>query len=246
LNIPLGFKFVGKDSNNNLVVSWSGPYMSGQNTAEIKIPTPPSPFVTYNTMYVAVYPNQPPEINISNSNFPSSDQVFATKELNPPINVITPSLNSRITVENPGIQKYLQVGEIWICNDKKENIITDKPDTYTRILSSCNGDYPFDGDLIGLGPQKAFDGDPFTYFYGGVNAALIDTGAYLRAELSSFVDTYNSEQYISSIEVYGGPDFNLDGMQLRIDNQAEAGMIDGLFYSTINLTASRIQKFYFA
>ena len=241
LNIPLGFKFIGRDNAGRNTISWSGPYSSGAGSALVKVPTPPASFVRYDAMYVAIYPNNILNKETLNTNFDTPSGVLATQAL-PPLHVVATSLNSRIRVQNPGtVNQYLQVAEIKINNDARQNIITNFPFTYNKIISTSS--YPFNGDVVGFGPQRVFDNNLDSYFFGGSNAVTLDSNAYVGADLSSFTSTFTSTMTVSSVEVYANAPGGLVNMQLRFENLNEPGIQNGLFFSTITLTGDYYQSY---
>jgi hypothetical protein len=240
LNIPLGIKFMGTGLEGESIVSWAGPYRSGDLQAAIRLPTALSPLVKYHTMYFTVFPNNTMLSGSMEGNINAAGQVFCTEYLDPPIHVVNPSLNSQIRVFNSGGEsRYLQVAELWVNNSMSENVITDKFNSYANFISTSS--YPFNGDINGFGAYRAFDGNRNTYFYGGSNAINFDSNAFLQGTFSTFSPTFTSTTMVSSIEVYAGANLGgLDNMVLKIQNWNEPGLQNGLFFSSMNLTSKPI------
>ena len=242
LNIPIGAKFVGFDFvTNSTIISWTGPYSSHAGSANIKVPPAPSPFAIYSTMYLAIYPNTPNLNATTDGNINTQGQIFAVSTFGKPLGVVSPTLNSRVTVRNPGISRYLQVAELWVNNTQNENVITNKFNSYARLVSSSS--YPYNGDVTGNGPQRAFDGSLSTFFFGGSNALTIDTNAFVAATFSSFSTTYNSSVFISTVEVYGAGSFSLNGMTVQYESANLPTSILGTFISTMVITGTNSQVF---
>ena len=242
LNIPIGAKFIGFDYlTNSTIISWTGPYSSRTGSANIKVPPGPAPFIIYSTMYLGIYPNTPNQNATTDGNINTDGQIFATSTFGKPLGVVSPTLNGKVTVQNPGISRYLQVAEVWVNNTQNENIITSKFNSYARLVSSSS--YPYNGDVTGFGAQRAFDGSLSTFFYGGSNALTIDTNAFVAATFSSYSSIYNSSIFISTIEVYGAGSFTLSGMQVRYETTNLPTGILGTFISTMTITATNSQTF---
>lgn len=246
LNMPLGVKFVGTDAVGSTIISWSGPYSSGLLTANVKVPPAPSPFATYSSIYVGIYPNSPYKNATTDGNLRAGNMVFATSTFGKPLGVVSPTLNTKITVYNPGtVTNYLQVASLWITNMYKENVITDKFNTYASLVSTSS--YPFLGNYADNGPQKAFDGSPTSYFYGGNGPGNLDQNAFVAATMSTLISTYTSSVFISTIEITGSGNIPLTGMKVKIENvNMPAPFTNGMFYSTMNITNTNSQIFTFA
>lgn len=243
LNIPLGFKFIGTDSYGNNIIRWAGPYNSGQGYANVKVPGVPAPYVTYDTVVVSVYPNNPNQSGTNDGNINSPNgQIFDTLNLGEagPLVVINPSLNCRVRVYNDGTNlRYLQLAEMWLNNESHENTIRDYKNVYARTLSVAS--LAFNVDLNGFGAQKAFDGNLASYFYGGSNAVNIDLNAFIQATVSSFSPTTTSTSLLSSLELYPGP--VLDGLlNMKVDflNWNEKSMTNGLFKSSMTVSTTMV------
>jgi len=250
LNIPLGVKFTGTDIYNNKVSSWSGPFSSATGTATIKIPTPGAPLCKYDTMYLGVYPNNPRQDNTTAAN--AANPIFNSIPIPGNLYVVNPTINSYIRVLNPGtVNSYLQVSEIKINNDLKQNMTQVSTNSvFTIDTDSVNvNTYPYNGSFVSFGSQNAFDNNLSTYFFGGYTATQINPNAYVGAQFSTLASFQNINQpaaLVSSIDVYSGPLYNLQGMQLIFSNRNEPGLVNGLFYSTINLNASNLQSYSFS
>jgi hypothetical protein len=239
-NIPLGFRFVGKDAAGNTVSKWAGPYNSGAGRADVIIPGGLSPFISYNTMFLSVYPNKVDQSGTTDGNINTPSMTFAQHAL-PPLVVVNPSLNSRIKVYNPGTNpRYLQVAEIWVNNEKRQNTVAGRyARQYARFISTAS--IPYNTDLDSFGPQKAFDGNLTTYFAGGLTPTQTDPNAYIQATASSFTRGTTSTTLISSIEIYAGPITDgLEGMSFDLYNWNEPGVPNGLFYSTMALSSYKV------
>jgi len=241
LNIPLGIKFIGKGLMGENIISWAGPYRSGDLQAMVRLPTALSPLVRYDLMYLCVFPNDVNQSGTTEGNLNTPGEVFCTEVITPPIHVVNPSINSRFTVFNgAGENRFLEVAELVINNSMSENLISDKFDTYARFVSSCSS--AFDGADPSYGAWRAFDGDKTTFFKGGKNAIEGPVlNAYLEGEFSSFSPTFTSSILVSSIEVYSGPVVGgLDNMFLKIKNWNEPGLPNGLFYSSMYLSSKPV------
>jgi hypothetical protein len=243
LNMPLGVKFVGTDVAGSTIISWSGPYSSGLLSANVKVPPAPSPFATYSSIYVGIYPNSPYKNATTDGNLQAGNMVFAASTFGKPLGIVSPTLNTKITVYNPGtVSNYLQVGSLWVTNMYKENVITDKFNTYASLISTSS--YPFLGNYADNGPQKAFDSNPATYFYGGNGPGNLDQNAFMAATMSSLTSAYTSSVFISTIELTGSGNIPLTGMKLKIENSnLPAPFTNGIFYSTMNITGTNSQIF---
>jgi len=247
LNVPLGFKFVGTDYiSGRTVVSWSGPYSSGARSANVKIPTAPAAFVQYNTVYLGIYPNTVTSNNTDDGNIASPGQVFATSTFGKPLGVVSPTLNSRVTVQNPGtISRYLQVAEVWVNNVQNENVVTDKFNAYAYMIKGSS--VPYETNYSAYGPDRAFDGNLSTYFYGGIDGTTnYDLNARVFCTMSTFASTYTSSVFISSVSVYGSGIVTLSGMQVKYETYNLPPGILNTFYSTMTITSTNQQTFTFA
>lgn len=251
LNIPLGIKFTGTDLYNRPITSWSGPYNSGPGTAGIKVPTPAAPFAKYDMMYLGVYPNT--TLNGNNTTSGNSQNlIFASRPIPSSLYVVNPTINSYIRVLNPGtVNNYLQVNEIRVNNDVNQNMTQVStncvftPDTDTVNINT----FPYNGSYTTFGWQNAFDNNPNTFFYGGYTATQINPNAIVAGQFSTtsaFAMLPPAPLQISSIEVVQGPTYNLQGMQLIMSNRNEGLIANGLFYSTITLSAANTQSFSFS
>lgn len=251
LNIPLGVKFTGTDLYGNQITSWSGPYPSALGTAQVRAPVPTAPFAKYDMMYLGVYPNTPRADNSVNGN--STTPIFNSRIIPSSLYVVNPTINSYVRVLNPGtVNTFIQVAEINVQNDIKQNLV--HYSTYARFTTDTTADnintIPFNGSYTTYGPQNAFDNNISTFFYGGVTTSQINPNAYVGCKFSSyssFVSAINqSSLLISSIEVYAGPQWSIDSMNLVLSNRNEPGIADGLFYSTIILISSTSQSYGFS
>lgn len=251
LNIPLGIKFTGTDLYNRPITSWSGPYNSGPGTAGIKVPTPAAPFAKYDMMYLGVYPNT--TLNGNNTTSGNSQNlIFASRPIPSSLYVVNPTINSYIRVLNPGtVNNYLQVNEIRVNNDVNQNMTQVStncvftPDTDTVNINT----FPYNGSYTTFGWQNAFDNNANTFFYGGYTATQINPNAIVAGQFSTtsaFAMLPPAPLQISSIEVVQGPTYNLQGMQLIMSNRNEGLIANGLFYSTITLSAANTQSFSFS
>jgi len=247
LNIPLGFKFVGTDFiSGRTVISWSGPYSSATRSANVKVPPAASPFVRYNTVYLGIYPNSATNNNTSDGNIVAPGQVFAASTFGKTLGVVSPTLNSRVTVQNPGtISRFLQVAEIWIYNAQRENIVTDKFNTYASMTKS--GSVPYETNYAAYGPDRAFDGNLSTYFQGGIDGTTnYDFNARVFCTMSTFASTYTSSVFISSVAVFGSGVTSLSGMQVKYETFNLPPGILNSFFSTMTITSTTQQTFMFA
>ena len=246
LNMPIGVKFIGTDAVGSTIISWSGPYLSGLLTANVKVPPAASPFATYSSIYIGIYPNNPYKNATTDGNVRTPNMVFATSTFGKPLGIVSPTLNTKITVYNPGtVTNYLQVASLWVTNMYKENVITDKFNTYASLISTSS--YPFLGNYADNGPQKAFDASPTSYFYGGNGPGNLDLNAFMAATMSSLTSTYTSSVFISTIELTGSGNIPLTGMKVKIENiNMPAPFTNGMFYSTMNVTNTNSQIFTFA
>lgn len=249
LNIPMGVKFTGVDINGNQITNWAGPYVSALGTASVKVPTPPASFARYDMMYLGVYPNTPRLDNTTAGN--AQSQIFSSRPFPSSLYVVNPTINTYIRVLNPGtVNGFLQVGEIVINNDVGKNmtqVSTNcifKPDNYNANINT----FPYNGSYSTFGEQYAFDGNVSTYFYGGYSANQPNLNAYVGGQfstISSFSQLPQSSLQISSIQLFQGPLYSLQNMQLVMSNRNEANISDGLFFSTITLISSYSQSYSF-
>jgi hypothetical protein len=243
LNMPIGVKFVGTDYVGSTIVSWAGPYSSANGGAYVKVPPAPSIFAQYNIMYLGIFPNTPNKNATTDGNIHTTGMIFSASTFTKPLGVVSPTLNSKVTIRNPGtVSTYLQVAEVAVLNVKNENIIRNKFNTYNSLVSSAS--YVYNGDTTAFGPQKAFDGNPSTFFYGGSNATTIDYNAFMNFTMSSVTNNYASTMFISTIEIQGSGALALTGMQVRYEtaNLPPAFPV-GVFYSTMTITSSNGQVF---
>ena len=247
LNIPLGVKFTGVDLYGNPVTSWSGPYPSGAGSAVVKIPTPPSPLVRYDKMYLSVYPNTTKLDNTMAGN--AQTPTFSSRTIPNSLHVVNPTTNTYIRVINPGIYKFLQITEINVNNDTQQNIILVSTNTeFTIDTVDVNVNvFPFNGSYESFGGQNAFDGNFSTYFYGGYTSGEVNLNAYIGGKFKTISTlSQQSSKLISSIDIYAGPTYDLQNMQLIMTNYNEPGIVNGLFYSTIVLTNDLVQSYSFS
>jgi len=250
LNIPLGVKFTGVDLYGRQITSWAGPYSSALGSADVKVPTPNAPFAKYDMMYLGVYPNTSRSDNTTAGN--ASNPIFSSRRLPSSLYVVNPTINCYVRVLNPGtVNNYLQVAEININNDIGKNMTQVStnciftPDTDVININA----FPYNGSYTTFGWQNAFDANISTYFYGGYTASQINPNAYVGGQfstISSFAQLPQSSLQISSFDIYQGPLFSLQNMQLVFSNRNEGGLADGFFYSTITLTSTTVQSFSFS
>jgi len=234
LNVSVGIKFEGVDQYGKRVISWSGPYSSAQNLANIKAPYGPV-LVQYDKMYLSIYPPSGFSSAPVSGNIPGNSQVFDTKTLNPPLIVYTPSYNSKITIYNPGtVGKILEVSELIINNQDGINVVGENYQDYITLTSTSS--YPYQGDFSIWRTDNIFDGSEMSAFRGGQDANIIDYNAYISCELRA-----TTPGRISSIEVYGSENndslFSIDGLLLKVENKNEPGIQDGLFSKIVTLNA---------
>jgi hypothetical protein len=238
-NLQVGIKFLGTDINGNNLVGWSGPYDASKRGAVVNAPNK-GVFATYNTIQIGIYTSDNLDNTSDSANLNTPGQVFATQRLNPPIHVITPTLNTKITIYNADeLNTYLEISEFNIINEIGENVMTTSANKYSNIKT--NSSPPYQGDFNTWGPQRMTDGNTLTSFRGGVDANVVDKNAFVSVELSSFTHVHSPQTTISSIIIYGSGNnnsiFTTNGMTLKIENKNEPGIPDGLFYSTIKLTS---------
>jgi len=250
LNIPLGVKFTGTDLYGRQITSWSGPYSSALGSAKVKVPTPTAPLAKYDMIYLGVYPNTSRSDNTTTGN--AQNLVFSSRLIPSSLYVVNPTINSYIRVRNPGtVNNYLQVAEITVNNDVEKNMTQVSTNSvFIQDTDVINiNTFPYNGSYNTFGWQNAFDGNLSTYFYGGYTASQINPNAYVGAQfstISSFAQLPQSSLQVSSIDIYQGPLYSLQNMQLVFSNRNEAGLADGFFYSTINLTSTTLQSFSFS
>jgi hypothetical protein len=254
LNIPLGVKFIGKDYVGSTIISWSGPYPSGTRSANIKIPTAPTPFAVYNSMYLGIFPNTASLNATTDGNIHTTSMLFDQSTFSKPFGVVSPTLNSRITVKNPGtINQFLQVSELKVTNIKQQNVVTDYLNQYARLTSS-NFISVYNTDYGTYGPQRAFDGNLSTFYQGGFTTGTPDVNNKFYGAFSTFDTKYESTVFISTVEITGYVT-SLSGMQIRYENAniqpspyfatTYAAITDNTFYSTITLKSTYRQVFTF-
>jgi len=246
LNIPLAFNFLGQNSAGETFLATSGPYISGNYAANVRAPIAPYVITKYTALYVSVFTSAE---NQADGNISAPRQVFYTYNFPQPIYVYRPTLNTRLRIYNDGsVAKYLQVAEIGIYNALQENVTNDKLNVYAALLSTSST--PYNGDLPTWGPQRAYDGNLATYFWGGTTPILIDQNAYMTTTLSTLSTAITSSIFISSIVISAAPQQpyanpTLGSMKVNIENFGQSGIPDGLFYSTITLTDSTVTIFRF-
>ena len=257
LNIPLGVKFTGVDLYGKPITSWAGPYPSGAGSAIVKIPTAATFLVRYDTMYLGVYPNTTKLDNTMAGN--AQTPTFSSRSIPSSIHVVNPTTNTYIRVINPGMYKFLQITEINVNNDAHQNIVLVSTNTeFTIDTVDVNVNvFPFNGSYESFGGQNAFDGNFSTYFYGGYTSGEVNLNAYIGGKfkaISSLTQQQQQQQQqqeqskvlISSIDIYAGPTYDIQNMQLIMSNYNEPGIVNGLFYSTIILTSDSIQSYSFS
>jgi hypothetical protein len=242
LNIPIGINFLGVDTYGNTVSQWVGPYNSATKTATFGLPTQTNaPYVSYRTMALSVYPDPSNKTTAGNAN----PTPFANQTLDPLV-VVNPSLNSRVKVYNDGTNPtYLQVAEIYLYTDTKQNMISDPNNASYRTLVSTSST-PFNSDPL-HGAGAALDNNTATAFWGGINSLTVDPFAFVQATLTSASPLYNSTSLISSIVILPEPTNPtcLNNMNLKLSNWNEPGVVNGLFYSTIVMTSASVNAFSF-
>jgi hypothetical protein len=195
---------------------------------------------------LGIYPNTASNTNTSDGNIVAPGQVFAASTFGKTLGVVSPTLNSRVTVQNPGtIGRFLQVAEIWIYNAQRENIVTDKFNTYASMTKS--GSVPYETNYAAYGPDRAFDGNLSTYFQGGIDGTTnYDFNARVFCTMSTFASTYTSSVFISSVAVFGSGVTSLSGMQLKYETFNLPPGILNSFFSTMTITNTTQQTFMFA
>ena len=238
VNLKVGVKFVGTDLDGNNLIGWSGPYDASNLGAIVNAPNK-SVFARYNTIQIGIYTSDDLDNSSDSANLNTPGQVFATQTLNPPIYVVTPTINSKITVYNPStLNSYIEISEFNIINDTGENIMTTSANKYGSVVT--NSSPPYQGDFNTWGPQRMTDGNTLTSFRGGIDANIVDKNAFVSVEISSFTNTFSPQTTLSSIIIYGSGNnnsiFTINGMKLKIENKNQPGIPDGLFYSTMTLT----------
>lgn len=242
LNIPLGVNFLGIDTYGNTVSQWSGPFNSAARTATFGLPTQQNaPYVSYRTMTLSVYPDASNKTTAGNSR----PTPFAKQTLSSLV-VVNPSLNSRIRVFNDGTNPArLQVAEIYLYNDAKQNVISDPNNASYRNLVSTSS-IPFNSDPL-LGAGSALDNNPATAFWAGVNSITVDQNAFVQATLSSASRLYTSTTLVSSIVVLADTvnTQSLYNMNLTFSNWNDPGVPNGLFYSTIVMPSTSVCAYNF-
>jgi hypothetical protein len=245
MNIPIGVRFSGPDSKNpgNRIIAWSGPYLSGNLSESISIPSN-LPYSLYDTFQLMVYPFTGLYSNQLEGNLQTNGllgQIFDSRPLIPNIATIKPSLSTTIRIYNPGtINSFLDVGEIAIYSVDGRNIT--RPDS--GVIITIKSSTTFQNDLGGWGQDNAFDRNPNTQFRGGFDVASgPDSNAYLEINLRP--STIQNEGLISSIVITGSPltNLSLGGMNLLIhttvSNSLSVSSIQTLtseFIQTINFS----------
>jgi len=239
LNVEVGLKFEGVDICGNIVEKWTGPYRSSDKIANVLAPVC-IPFATYTKINIGVYPPQgyayaPASGNI---NSPNKNQMFDTVLLDNPLYVYTPTVNSKITVFNPGdVDKVLEIGELDVFTEKGINAVGPKLDHYVEVVSTYSR--PYQGDYVSWKVAHMFDGNTNTSFRGGRDIKIIDKNAYVAVSLKSKPDTDIGSQAISSIAIFGSFNnesrYTIEGMKMRIENKNVKGLADGLFYREVTL-----------
>ena len=237
LNVKVGIKFEGQDVTGKQIEKWSGPYISGDGTAKIKVPGHTS-LVQYSKLYLSIYPEKGYELSPASGNIPGSNQVFDTYALESPIIVYTPTSNSRVTIYNPGtVEKILEVSELQIYNMNGINIVGEDYATYVRLTSTSS--YPYQGDFATWKADNIFDGSQTTSFRGGQDVNTIDQNAYISCDLTALKTTITANELISSIVIYGSENndslFSIDGLLIKIENKNQLGIVDGLFSKIVTL-----------
>jgi hypothetical protein len=86
------------------------------------------------------------------------------------------------------------------------------------------------------------DGPVFTIIKDYNNSYLYIGGKFKTISTLS----QQSSKLISSIDIYAGPTYDLQNMQLIMTNYNEPGIVNGLFYSTIVLTNDLVQSYSFS
>jgi len=236
-NLRVGVKFMGKDMiNGTNIINWSGPYSATQTSTFVKIPSR-TLLSRYDTIEIGIYPSEGLYNTSDSANLTISGQVFVVKKLTNPIYVLSPTVNSKITIKNPGIlQKYLQVTEVKILNDTGEDHLSDALNKYSRLTMSASS--PYQNDTTTWDINNINDGNIFTSYCCGKDATTVDYNAFISLEMSSLTLAQTPQTSISAIKIYGSQNnamkFTIDGMMLRIENKNQPDIPDGLFfYSTI-------------
>lgn len=249
LNIPLGVKFTGRDLYGNYIANWTGPYSSGKGSAMVKVPTPNAPLAVYDAMHLCVYPNTANGTNTAAGN--ANSNTFSTRQIPSSLYVVNPTANTYVRVLNPGLTKFLQVADIKVNNDNRQNLLSSATAVTNFTIDTVDINvnvFPFNGSYSAFGSQNAFDGNPSTYYYGGYITGEPNINAYVGGKFKTvapFSQMSHGAAQISSIEISQGPLFNLQGMQLIVSNYNEPGIQDGLFYSTITLNSDARQTYIF-
>jgi hypothetical protein len=249
LNIPLGVKFTGRDLYGNYIANWTGPYPSGKGSAMVKVPTPNAPFAVYDAMHLCVYPNTANGTNTAAGN--ANSNTFSTRQIPSSLYVVNPTANTYVRVINPGLTKFLQVTDIKVNNDNRQNLLSDSTAVTDFTIDTVDLNvnvFPFNGSYAAFGGQNAVDGNPSTYYYGGYISGEPNINAYVGGKFKTFApfsQIPHGAAQISSIDITQGPLYNLQGMQLILSNFNEPGIQDGLFYSTITLNSDARQTYIF-
>jgi hypothetical protein len=241
-NLKVGVKFMGKDKLGKDIINWSGPYNPLHDSTGktlVNIPSK-SDFVVYDTIEIGVYPNDGLYNTSDSANLNTNGQVFAVEKLSKPIHVITPTINSLITIKNPGdLDKILHVSEIKIYNDRNEDFLSDSKNKYG--VFKLKASTPYNDDCTTWDVDNINDGNIFTGYRCGNDACIVDRDAFISVEMSSISNIYKPETAISSILLIGSQNnnmkFTIAGMQLRTENKNQPGIPNGLFYSTRILTS---------
>jgi hypothetical protein len=239
LNVEVGLKFEGKDISGNFIEKWSGPYRSSDKIAYVLAPAC-IPFAEYTKINIGIYPAKgytyaPASGNI---NSPNKNQMFDTVILEKPLYVYTPTVNSKITVFNPGsVDKVLEIGELSIFTESGENAVGPKLDQYVEVVSTYSR--PYQGDYVSWKVKHMFDGNTNTSFRGGRDIKIVDKNAYVAVSLKSKPSSCINSQAISSISIIGSFNnesrYTIDGMKMRIENKNVPGLADGLFVREVTL-----------
>jgi hypothetical protein len=245
-HIPIGVNLLGADATGNIVSNWAGPFNSADNSATFTVPTQQgTPYVSYKTISLSVYPYSqiPTATAVANIN----PNPFSKRRLDPLV-IVNPSLNAEVRIYNPGVSAYLQVRDMYIYNDLKQNIVSDPAvPKYAAIRSSQS--IVYDQNFTLYGAQNALDNNPSSYFRGGFSGNTIDQNASMIARFSTISASriYDSTILVSSLVVYPGPTVptGLSSMALTFSNYNDPNIPNGLFYSTIQLTSSPVCVFSF-
>lgn len=241
LNVEVGLKFEGTDINGKKIERWAGPYKSSDQLATVIVPDC-VPIATYTSIYLGIYPPQGLLYAPASGNIRSQNQMFDTVYLDKPINVFTPTINSKITIYNPGdVDKVLEVSELQINTKNNNNILGPNVNDYVQIVSTSSR--PYQGDYASWKITNMFDGNPNTAFRGGRDINTIDKNAYVALDLKSkeAVNLSANSQIISTINIIGSSNndtrYSITGMMMKVENRNTPGVADGLFYKNITLNS---------